>query len=154
MPSKKGIRENYEALSLHGGCYPKKGLEALCKNDRPGSTNLFKGGYKMKKIIALILGMLLCATLSYAGPFLVCDPQAGVTSYKLTGPAWVPASTPAQADGSLKLDLATSVIGVNALTVAACKTDPLWGEACSATVPFSFTRPLPPAITSNIRLTP
>ncbi len=81
----------------------------------------------MKKILVLILGFLLFATLSYAAPFLVCDPQTGITSYKLTGPAWAPASIPAQADGSLKLDLATSTIGSNSLTVAACIADPSWG---------------------------
>lgn len=108
----------------------------------------------MKKTLVLVLGILFWASLSYAGPFLVCDPQTGVTTYKLTGPAWVPTSVPAQSDGSLKMDLATSVIGLNSLTVAACKADATWGEVCSSTVPFAFTRPAAPTIPANIKLQP
>jgi LDH2 family malate/lactate/ureidoglycolate dehydrogenase len=112
----------------------------------------------MKKI-ALVLAMVLMGILigigvSNAAPFLVCDPQTGVTSYKLTGPVWVPTSTPAQADGSIKLDVASSTVGSNSLTVAACKTDPIWGELCSSTVPFVFTRPAAPTIPANTKLIP
>jgi hypothetical protein len=82
--------------------------------------------------------------------FLVCDPQTGVTLYKLTGPAWVPAIVIAQPDGSIKMDLSKSDIGVNQITVAACYSDTLWG--CSEAVPFSFTRPAPPVTIKNIRL--
>lgn len=115
----------------------------------------------MKKIIAFIAFALLLifATAALAAPFVVCDPQAGVTHYKLTGPAWVPATVPAQPDGSLKLDVAASVDGVNAITVAACiaagpQPDGWPVERCSIFVPFSFTRPSPPASTKAIRLTP
>jgi hypothetical protein len=108
----------------------------------------------MKKIVLLTLAIVFMSSLVYAAPFLVCDPQTGVTSYKLTGPAWVPASVPAQADGSLKLDVSVAAIGTNSLTAAACKTDPTWGEVCSSSVPFAFTRPSPPATIGNIRLIP
>jgi len=107
----------------------------------------------MKKII-LIMAIVLMASVSWAGPFLICDPQAGVTHYKLTGPAWVTGIVPAQADGSIRMDVSAALAGSNALTVAACRSDAVWGELCSSTVPFVFTRPSVPATTSNIRLTP
>ena len=108
----------------------------------------------MKRWWLIIIVVVLFPAVTLAAPFLVCDPQAGVTSYKLTGPAWVPVSVAAQPDGSLKMDLAAATVGINSLTVQACKTDPTWGEVCSSAVPFSFTRPSPPATISNIRLIP
>lgn len=116
----------------------------------------------MKKLfLAFVLGYFISFALGYvlvtkvfAAPFLVCDPQAGVTSYKLTGPAWVPTTTPAQADGSIKMDVSTAITGSNALTVKACKTDALWGELCSSAVNFTFTRPSGPVNPANIGLIP
>jgi len=108
----------------------------------------------MKKIIIVALAMVLIASVSWAAPFLICDPQAGVTHYKLTGPAWVTGTVPAQADGSIRMDVSAALVGSNALSVAACRSDAVWGELCSSTVPFTFTRPVAPATTSNIRLTP
>ena len=102
----------------------------------------------MKK---LIITLLLIPTLSFAAPFLVCDPQAGIQTYKVTGPAWVPLSVPAQTDGSIKMDVAASAVGGTTLTVAACITDVVWGEACSAAVNFTFARPGSPTVT-NLRL--
>ena len=114
----------------------------------------------MKKLILIVLaiacmGILLYAPTSFAAPFLVCDPQTGVTSYQLTGPAWVPIiPVPAQADGSIKLDVATASVGANSLTVKACKTDPIWGVMCSDAVPFVFTRPASPSSPANTKLQP
>lgn len=99
----------------------------------------------MKKLILIILAMVFLATPAFASFFLVCDPQAGVTIYQLSGPTWVPTTTPAQADGSIKLDVATANVGTNSLTVKACITDPTWGVLCSEAVPFDFTRPTSPA---------
>lgn len=107
----------------------------------------------MKKLL-LIVAFLLIPALGLASPFLVCDPQAGITTYKLTGSAWVPVSVPAQTDGSIKMDLAASTVGNNALTVAACIVDPVWGEACSVYVPFAYTRPGVPTGPSGIGLRP
>ena len=104
----------------------------------------------MKKI--LVIGMILFATSVLASPFLVSDPATGVTLYKVTGPGWVPPSCTVAPDGSLSADLSASPIGTTQLTVVACNNDPVWGESCSDPVPFSYTRPAPPAITSNIRL--
>ena len=105
----------------------------------------------MKKL--LIIGMILFATNAMASPFLVSDPASGVTFYKITGLPWIDV-VPAQADGSLKTDIALSPLGVNNVKVSACISDPTWGEACSADVNFTYTRPAPPAMTSNIRLLP
>lgn len=98
----------------------------------------------MKKILIVVI--LLFASSANAAPFMVCDPQAGVETYKLTGPAWVPASVPAAADGSIKMDVAQSIVGTTSLTVKACK-----GVWCSDPVPFDFTRPAV-AASVNIRL--
>ena len=105
----------------------------------------------MKKLIVLVV--VLFATSAMASPYLVCDSQQGVTHYKITGLPWIDV-VPAQADGSLKTDVALSPLGVNNVKVSACISDPTWGEACSADVGFTYTRPQPPATTSNIRLLP
>ena len=108
----------------------------------------------MKRIILLAIGIVLIASTTWAAPFLVCDPQPGVVTYKLTGPPWVPLTIPAQGDGSLRLDVATASVGTNSLTVAACISDAVWGETCSSTVPFVFTRPAVATTPLNIRLIP
>jgi hypothetical protein len=107
----------------------------------------------MKKIQLIVLVMVFLASSAFASPFLVCDPQAGVTSYQLTGPSWVPTiPVPAQADGSIKLDVATASVGANSLTAKACKDDPIWGVLCSEAVPFVFTRSASPANPAGIGL--
>lgn len=82
-------------------------------------------------------------------PFLVCDPQPGVgiTFFQLDG-LWVTTAS-AEADGSIRLDLADSVPG-QSYTVRAKACTELWG--CSDwSVPFEFTRP-DIAIPANMRL--
>ena len=110
----------------------------------------------MKRIVlwlsVVLIAVLVGVSISYAAPFLVCDPQTEVTLYKLTGPAWVPVSVPAQPDGSIRMDVAAATVGSNSLTVAACKADPVWGELCSAFVPFLFDRPQGAVNPSNLRL--
>ena len=110
----------------------------------------------MKRLIlwlaVILIAVLVGVSISYASPFLVCDPQTGVTDYKLTGPAWVPVSVPAQPDGSIRMDVSGATVGSNSLTVAACKQDATWGELCSSFVPFVFTRPSAAAPPANIRL--
>lgn len=110
----------------------------------------------MRKItlLAMVIGIVLMASIGFAAPFLVCDPQATVTFYKVTGPTWVVSPVTEQADGSVKMDISASTVGLNSLTFAACKTDVTWGELCSPFAPFSFTRPVPPTIPANIKLTP
>ena len=116
------------------------------------SLTYFRREANMKRIILIIISILLMSTVAYSAPFLVCDPQTDVTLYKLTGPAWVPVSVPAQPDGSIRMDVAAAIVGSTSLTVAACKDDVVWGELCSPFVPFSFVRPSAAAPPANIRL--
>ncbi len=92
----------------------------------------------MKKLL-MVIAVLLFATSASAAPFLVCDPQAGVVGYEITGLA-TPVNFVAQPDGSLKYDLSGIASGTYNLTVAACN---VWG--CSSTAPFVFTKVLPTA---------
>lgn len=99
----------------------------------------------MKTILSIAL--ILIATTVFASPFLVSDPQSGVTSYQLTG--WSETNVVAQADGSLRMDVGSAVQGTTYnLTIAACN---VWG--CSVTVPFSLKKELPSA-TNGLRLVP
>ena len=96
-----------------------------------------------KKIVltATILAAftLLIVFKANAAPFLVTDPQSGVVGYEITG-LGEPVTFVAQADGSLKYDLASVNNGTYTLTVAACN---MWG--CSSTAPFSFSKQVPSA---------
>jgi hypothetical protein len=88
---------------------------------------------------------------SHAQPYLVCDPQAGVATYQFTGqPSPLPATTTAQADGSLKLDMATCPVGTYTIQVKACSA--VWG--CSTASPFTFSRPSAVVPPLNLKLTP
>ena len=99
----------------------------------------------MKTLLSIAL--ILIATTVFASPFLVSDPQSGVTSYQLTG--WSETNLVAQADGSLRMDVGSAVQGTTYnLTIAACN---VWG--CSVTVPFAFGKQLPVA-PSQLRLVP
>lgn len=102
----------------------------------------------------VLIVMLLFPAYALCAPFMVCDPQTGITHYKLTGPTWVPATVTAQADGSIKMDVSASIVGSNSLTVRACRTDAVWGELCSGSVPFSFSRPATPDSAANTKLSP
>ena len=97
--------------------------------------------FKKSMLTAAVLTAfaLLVAFKAYAAPFLVCDPQAGVVGYEITG-LGEPVTFVAQADGSLKYDLASVNNGTYTLTVAACN---MWG--CSSTAPFSFSKQIPAA---------
>ena len=91
----------------------------------------------MKKLL-LVMAFMLLASTSFAAPFLVCDPQAGVVGYEITGS--ITANFIAQPDGSLKYDLASAPNGENDIQIAACN---VWG--CSSTVPFVFNKAIPAA---------
>jgi hypothetical protein len=91
----------------------------------------------MKKFI--ILTIVLFASQAWSAPFLVCDPQAGVVGYEITGLGET-VSYIAQPDGSIKYDLASVNSDTYTLTVAACN---MWG--CSSTAPFGFSKQVPSA---------
>ena len=110
----------------------------------------------MKKTFCLFVGVCLVLISSgvFASPFIVCDPQADVTFYKVTGPAWVPTTNvTAQTDGSVKLDIAAATVGTNAMTFKACN---MWGtiENCSTSSPFTFVRPSTPVVPSGLKVVP
>jgi hypothetical protein len=81
----------------------------------------------MKKIFWTIL----------LSPFLVCDPQAGITSYQITGLSPTMVSTDAETNGSIKYDMASTPAGSYSIQVKACQEP--WG--CSEATPFEFTKP-------------
>lgn len=103
-------------------------------------------------IIAAFAVCLMLPVVCMASPFIVCDPQTGVTHYKVTGAPWVSSPVPAQADGSIKMDISTAPVGTSNLSFVACRTQEPWGEVCSTATPFSFTRPASPQIPVNFRL--
>jgi hypothetical protein len=102
------------------------------------------------KIITILL-LVLIPLVCFAQPFLVCDPQHGVSHYVIEGPSWVQSPYLAQPDGSLKMDLSPSVVGITGLLIKACVNDDKWGEVCSDSVPFEYARPHT-AAAENLRL--
>lgn len=107
----------------------------------------------MKRIWLALCFVLVFVTVGFASPWIVCDPQVGVQYYKVTGAGWVPVTNvTAQADGSIKMDIAPATVGTSNLNFVACKTTTEWGEVCSTATPFSFTRPANPAVPVNFRL--
>lgn len=103
------------------------------------------------KRIALAMAIILWFPIyGMCAPYLVCDPQATVTHYKVTGDAYWTANVPAQADGSIRSDLQGIGTGNHNIQVKACKADAVWGELCSDTSPFSFTRPAGPSVPQDL----
>ena len=105
----------------------------------------------MKYLLAIVF--LLIPALCFAGPFLVCDPQSGVTSYTVEIGQGANISTqigiPAQPDGSLRLDLVTiTQPGNYTFRAKACNAEWGCGEYSS---PFSATKPGSPG---NVRIIP
>ena len=102
--------------------------------------------FKKSMLTAAVLTAfaLLIVAKSNAAPFLVCDPQAGVVGYEITGVGnAAPVSYVAQADGSLKYDLASLPNGSYSGSVAACN---MWGcGPATAIAPFVKAVPLAPA---------
>lgn len=101
----------------------------------------------MRALILLAMVLLLVGSAS-AAPWLVCDPQAGVTAYQVDGASWITAKVPAEPDGSLKLDVAPAPVGSTPLQVRACNN---WGE-CSDQTPFALARPSAPSKPVGVRL--
>ena len=115
------------------------------------------GGDIMKTI--LILAMVFIPTTVFAAPFLVCDPYpstvAQPTHFILIIDGGSPIrSTPQTTPEGVRLyyDLATISPGTHTVSVKACAGGELWGEVCSAEVPFVFTRPSSPSAPRNISL--
>lgn len=109
----------------------------------------------MKYVI--VLAIILWTTAAGAAPWLICDPPPvgeTRTSYKFSGDSFFTTKA-AEANGSLRYDVAGISVGTHNIQVQACKTDPLWGEVCSTATPFTFTRPnLAVSVPSGLGLVP
>jgi len=109
---------------------------------------------KSKLFILILMMFALFVGNAWAGPFLVCDPQTGIATYEVeiklgTGTPSVQTGIPAQADGSLKLDLVSLTQSGN-YTFRAKSCNAEWG--CSEwSSPFSATKPGSPG---NVRIIP
>lgn len=94
---------------------------------------------RMKRI-TLAAALILCVgTHAYASPFLVCDPQAGVEHYEVTGLPGDNSNVLPDATGAygFKLDLATLAEGNYTVKARACNI-----RGCSAeSSPFVFEYP-------------
>jgi hypothetical protein len=103
-------------------------------------------------IILAMVAILGIVAVCCASPWLICDPQTGVTSYQLTG--WTPTTVTAETNGSIRMDVASAVVGNTSLTIKACKNDAVWGVLCSTATPFVLTRPGYPNALTNGHLEP
>ena len=94
------------------------------------------------KTIAFITGFALMAlllpVLAFGAPFLVCDPNPGATGIILEVNGVEMPEFTAEADGSLKQDLAGYEVGD--FTVRAKANFDSWGWS-EYSVPFNFTKP-------------
>ena len=91
----------------------------------------------MKKLILTIL-IVLMPCLAFANPFLVCDPNPGAETIILEINGLEMPEFPAEADGSLKYDLAGLAEGN--FSVRAKAEFGVWGWS-EYSVPFNFTKP-------------
>ena len=106
----------------------------------------------MKKLFLAIL-ILAIPAIVVASPFVICNPQTGVTEYQVTIGGEMD-TVSAQTDGSIRMDVSGADEGLNSLIIKACRNDEVWGLLCSDPVPFDFTRPSVPDSPSGIGLTP
>lgn len=100
----------------------------------------------------LIIAMILATVVPAMAVRVVCDPQAGVTSYNVTGPSWAPGVVPAEVNGSINMNVDSSLAGTNSFSFEACIDDIVWGRSCSTPTPFSYERPSNPAAPLGIKL--
>lgn len=84
-------------------------------------------------LIALVL-MAVISNIAHAAPFLVCDPQAEVMSYTLEINGILFENIAAEADGSIKYDLAGTADGIY---LVKAKAHNMWGES-GWSVPFDL----------------
>jgi hypothetical protein len=96
------------------------------------------------KILLTTLCFLFIASISYASPFLVCDPSAQAIGggYEVWENGVMLKQANNELDGSIKMDLKDISIGTHTITARYFMIDPKWGTVYSAySVPFTFTRP-------------
>ena len=96
----------------------------------------------MKKLLMVVF-IISLSSITYANPFLVCDPDANTTSYVVV----LDNGEEVETTAPLYYDLAGIAEGAHVVQVRAKN---VWGV--SSPVPFGFTKALPPSPT-NMRLT-
>lgn len=92
-----------------------------------------------RKIIVSFGFVLLLNTVSFAQPYLICDPNnSGIEWYEIEGLPFTIDNSQilAQVDGSIKLNLINTPIGSFPLNVRVCN---VW--ECTEYVPFVLLRP-------------
>lgn len=94
----------------------------------------------MKKLIVFFI--ILFAVPCFASPFLVSDPAVGVVSYNITGDPFFVSPVVAQADGSLRVDLAGISEGNHSITITASN---MWGSSTPTNFTFGKSIPASPA---------
>lgn len=107
------------------------------------------------KTIAIVVAILF-PSVCLAAPFLISDPNpSAVGGYsEITGAVGIPSPVNTQANGSIRVDLASAPVGTSNLSIRVCKTDAIWGVQCSSAVPFVLNRPGAPSAAGNIGLIP
>lgn len=109
----------------------------------------------MKPILIFVI--VLISSIAGAAPFLVCDPQEGVTQYKIIWQDSTEEIVIAQPDGSISRDLADIPVGERSGEYMAGKPwtiDGIPQEAMewSPSVPFVLGRPSEPLLPMNTGL--
>ncbi len=108
----------------------------------------------MRRVLFAVLLLALVAGPAQASPFLVSDSYVtGVIpdhflvsldgSTEVVSAPWSGTLRDGTAlTNAVHFDLGSVSVGAHSVTVRACGSDAVWGESCSALVPFSFTRPV------------
>ena len=108
-------------------------------------------GVRFLAVAVVIMIAVLCFGIveALSAPFLVCDPQAGVTEYEVDVNGAVAGNIVAEPDGSLRYDLAGSSAGAYTFR-ARCRTDtwPGWSDWSD---PFDAVKAGAPG---NVRVAP
>lgn len=96
----------------------------------------------MKKLlfISLLLFALFPVT-AFASPFLVCDPQAEITQYELEINGTVTSGIVAEADGSIRHDLAGFEPGAYTFRARCADVSGWWSDW---SIPFDGMKPAAP----------
>ena len=96
----------------------------------------------MKKLIlALAILFMGIPAMAFAGPFLVCDPQEGVTEYELDIDGTVLTGIPAEVDGSIRYAMDAWLNTGSHNLIGRCKN--IWGWSEWNADPFGFNADSP-----------
>jgi hypothetical protein len=99
-------------------------------------------GIEMKKVLALIVGLVLTASVAQANMYLETQAQSGVSYYNVVGlGSFVTNPVTAKTDGALSVDITSLPVGnYPSVTVQACNT---WGD-CTTSSAILINRPAIP----------